>query len=212
MQPITYIRKDVTSTTVDKDADWFRVHWHDADEVELDHSKDRMKGDIDLFKKRVGRERDCSVALAVKRAGDWGMIQHCKEHGMIFMTADRFAALYAAYRGVCVLFVKASPVRVPKLITKPGWSRNDPRQPTAKAEFLQYTFSMFSTDTAKTALRFYADDVPSPVLYGGGANDEQSPKSIVGFVHIVLATVTVTMALIKFVFRLDQKFLVLCLR
>ena len=47
-----------------------------------------------------------AVPAALKRAGDWGQIEHCKRKKLIFVTADRLTALYAAYRDVPFLFVK----------------------------------------------------------------------------------------------------------
>lgn len=44
--------------------------------------------------------------LALKRAGDWGMIRHCKDHGIVFVTQDRFCALYAALMDVETMFMR----------------------------------------------------------------------------------------------------------
>jgi hypothetical protein len=47
-----------------------------------------------------------AVPAAIKRAGDWGQIEHCKKKHLIFVTSDKATALYAAYRDVPVFFVK----------------------------------------------------------------------------------------------------------
>lgn len=49
--------------------------------------------------------KNCAVALALKLAGDWGQIEHCKRTGRVFVTADKLAALYAAYRDVPLMYV-----------------------------------------------------------------------------------------------------------
>ena len=45
-------------------------------------------------------------AMATKRAGDWGQVEHCKKYDKVFVTFDRFAALYAYYRKVKFVFVR----------------------------------------------------------------------------------------------------------
>ena len=156
--------------------------------VELDHSVRQMRRELDRIRRlpdgTPARAKNCATALALKRSGDWGMVQHCKLNGMIFVTADRFAALYAAYRGVCTLFVKIADVRVPKLL--PDMKKNDPRQPPARAEFRQYEFSMFCTDRGKTALKHYGGP-PPPVFSGGGDVDRHA---------CALIALTICMALV----------------
>jgi len=46
-----------------------------------------------------------SDVYSLKRAGDWGQVEHCARYGKIFVTADKLAALYAAYRNVGFIFV-----------------------------------------------------------------------------------------------------------
>jgi hypothetical protein len=41
-----------------------------------------------------------ATELALKRAGDWGQVEHCKRYNSVFVTHDRLAAAYAHYRGV----------------------------------------------------------------------------------------------------------------
>ena len=45
------------------------------------------------------------LKYAIKRAGDWGQVEHCKKYGKIFITSDRLAALYAKYRGVQFIYL-----------------------------------------------------------------------------------------------------------
>lgn len=44
--------------------------------------------------------------FALKRAGDWGQVENCKRYGKIFITGDRYAALYAYWRGVPAILVR----------------------------------------------------------------------------------------------------------
>ena len=53
-----------------------------------------------------GDEYRFAVPAALKRAGDWGQIEHCKKNNIVFVTADRLTAMYAAFRDVPVLFIK----------------------------------------------------------------------------------------------------------
>jgi hypothetical protein len=59
---------------------------------------------------RVVDDPDLRAAelLALKRAGDWGMIRHCKDNGIVFVTQDRFCALYAALMDVETMFVRVA--------------------------------------------------------------------------------------------------------
>lgn len=43
--------------------------------------------------------------FALKRAGDWGMIEHCARYDHGFVTADKLAAAYARAKGVCVMYL-----------------------------------------------------------------------------------------------------------
>lgn len=70
-----------------------------------DHSADGVIFAIDAAIKYNDSTNDCADKLAIKRAGDWGMIRHCKKNNMVFVTQDRFCALYAAYLDVEVLFL-----------------------------------------------------------------------------------------------------------
>jgi hypothetical protein len=44
--------------------------------------------------------------LALKRAGDWGQVEHCKRYSKIFVTGDRYAALYAYFRKVPTILIR----------------------------------------------------------------------------------------------------------
>lgn len=170
VEPTTPDREKVSKTVYSmlddtKGYAWTSWYWGDS---EVDHSKDHMNSTLKTLKgipATLARLRNGAVALAMKRAGDWGMIQHCKRYGMVFVTTDRFAALYAAYRGVCVIHMKVAKIRIPKY---DGTKRKDQQVP-AKAEFVQYAFSFFATDAGVTALKFFPDDVPQPIFQTGGA-------------------------------------------
>lgn len=47
---------------------------------------------------------ECQYAL--KRAGDWGQVENCLVYDKVFVTADKFAALYAIFRGVKCIFMR----------------------------------------------------------------------------------------------------------
>jgi hypothetical protein len=50
--------------------------------------------------------RSDRLLLAMKRAGDWGQVEHCKRFHKVFVTHDALAALYAFYRGVEFMLVR----------------------------------------------------------------------------------------------------------
>lgn len=43
---------------------------------------------------------DAETRLALKRAGDWAQVEHCRKYDKVFVTSDVLAALYAFYRKV----------------------------------------------------------------------------------------------------------------
>lgn len=97
----------------------------------------------------------CAGPLAMKRAGDWGQIEHCKRYGIVFVTADKLAALYAAYRDVPFLYLKH---HVPK------WN-DDVQVGTfdgVRTNFVQYSFVMGGDRRSRVALA-------SPEQTGGGS-------------------------------------------
>jgi hypothetical protein len=69
---------------------------------------------------------NCSVALALKNAGDWGQIEHCRQLGAVFVTCDKLAAFYAAYRNVPFMYI----------------NHHDYLQEGPKGSFLHYSFVM----------------------------------------------------------------------
>ena len=69
---------------------------------------------------------NCSVALALKNAGDWGQIEHCRQLGAVFVTCDKLAAFYAAYRNVPFMYV----------------NHHDCLQTGVKGAFVHYSFVM----------------------------------------------------------------------
>lgn len=51
--------------------------------------------------------------FALKRAGDWGQVEHCARYRKIFFTMDRLAALYAHMRGVPYVFIMVDELYTP---------------------------------------------------------------------------------------------------
>jgi hypothetical protein len=43
---------------------------------------------------------------ALKRAGDWGQVEHASRYGKVFVTSDKLAALYAWCRGVRFVYLR----------------------------------------------------------------------------------------------------------
>lgn len=72
----------------------------------LDFSVNTTITNIDNSIKTGDTECERAPDMALKRAADWGMIRHCKDNGMVFVTQDRFCALYAAYMDVETCFVR----------------------------------------------------------------------------------------------------------
>lgn len=50
--------------------------------------------------------RSRPLLYALKRAGDWGQIEHAKRYRKVFITCDKYAALYAWYRRVPFMFMR----------------------------------------------------------------------------------------------------------
>jgi len=46
------------------------------------------------------------LKYALKRAGDWGQVEHCKRHNKVFITSDKLAALYAEYCNIRFIFIR----------------------------------------------------------------------------------------------------------
>lgn len=55
---------------------------------------------LDLYKDLP----DASL-YSLKRAGDWGQVEHCVRYRKIFVTRDKLAALYAMYRRVPFIYM-----------------------------------------------------------------------------------------------------------
>ena len=45
------------------------------------------------------------LKYALKRAGDWGQVEHCAKYDKVFVTSDKLAALYAYYRDVRFIYL-----------------------------------------------------------------------------------------------------------
>jgi hypothetical protein len=110
-------------------------------------SAPNMKQFVDHLK---GKGLHSAVPAALKRAGDWGQIEHCKKNKIIFVTADRLSALYAMYRDVPVLLVKHS----------------DHIQKDDTATHVQYSFCMGGSQEARQ--RLWLGDTPIAPGQGGG--------------------------------------------
>lgn len=83
--------------------------------------KDKIKGD----------SVNCAKYLALKRAGDWGMVMFCKKNDAVFVTADVIAALYATLVGARFIFV-----------TNHGASRRASIMDGKEIELMQYSLAI----------------------------------------------------------------------
>lgn len=87
--------------------------------------KGRMKDKID------DDPANCARYLALKRAGDWGMVMSCKKNDAVFVTADVIAALYATLVGARFIFV-----------TNHGASRRASIMDGKEIELMQYSLAI----------------------------------------------------------------------
>jgi hypothetical protein len=76
--------------------------------------------------------------FALKRAGDWGMIEHCARYDHGFVTADKLAAAYARAKGVCVMYLDDH--RSTKTVVVDGRERS----------MLHYSISMCGSHTERS--------------------------------------------------------------
>ena len=91
-------------------------------------SKEAMR----LVRAKFGK-RNGAVALALKLAGDWGQVEHCKRLGdSVFVTCDKLAAFYAAYRNVPFMYI----------------NHHNYLQTGARGDFVHYSFVMMGRRTA----------------------------------------------------------------
>lgn len=123
---------------------------------------------LPFFGNYVHRGLNCAAPLALKRASDWGQVEHCKKHDLIFVTSDILAAEYAMYRGAALLFLKTYDY------VKRGKTFN----------FVHYSFVLSRATTCPQE----AAPIPTVSAWGGGSR----------FVFPVLAAVAVVaMALMQ---------------
>lgn len=97
-------------TTVPRRAVLHKNVWY-VDGEPIRYSANAVVDKIDscIFRgKEVVEDPELRAAelMALKRAGDWGMVVHCRDNGMVFVTQDRFCALFAALMDVETLFLR----------------------------------------------------------------------------------------------------------
>ena len=115
---------------------------------------------------------NCSVALALKNAGDWGQIEHCRQLGGVFVTCDKLAAFYAAYINVPFMYI----------------NHHDYLQKGVEGSFVHYSFVMSDKRTAPPPVIAAPPLAVSrwPAMRGGAA---------FGLVNVALFAVVVVGAL-----------------
>lgn len=149
----------------------------------LEYSKSFIAGQV---VSEVQNGKNVSTLLALKRAGDWGQVEHCKRYGYVFVTADKPAALYAIFRDVCVLFVKTH-----KTMSVVAEEYGD------KRDLYRHSFALYGTPEARAKLTFSNDggidltqkDFREYEQDGGNFKSTFSPT--------FLACVTVAMAIVQ---------------
>ena len=80
-----------------------RVTVDDANAV--DNSKSALGKIVETQSVQAQYTVSNAANFALKRAGDWGMIEHCARYDYGFVTADKLAAAYARAKGVCVMYL-----------------------------------------------------------------------------------------------------------
>jgi hypothetical protein len=127
---------------------------------------------------RVGsndpRWNNVATPLALKRAGDWGMIKHCRDNGMVFVTPDRFAQLFASFSDAASMFLRVQDVK-------------------CSVHVHQYSWSLVASDHARTNLKHYPDPQPANSHFKGGSNAgalkiEHAILSVIVFACSLLGT------------------------
>jgi hypothetical protein len=110
------------------------VHWQDGETTKTYN----VKANRSLFSTSAisykildiasGDTHNSTVAgqLALKRACDWGQVEHCRKYGMVFVSSDKLAVLYALFRGVKSVLLR----------------RTEHRASGRMPEMLQYTFAI----------------------------------------------------------------------
>lgn len=124
------------------------------------YSKNAMSSHINdqEFLPRGRWTKDSAVNFALKRAGDWGMVEHCAKFNHAFATTDKLAALYARSRGVCMLYLNDHRAE------RSGFDDDGEER-----RFLQYSFAMCGSFRSHMALQFY-DPKAAPGHGGGGSS------------------------------------------
>jgi hypothetical protein len=89
---------EMTTKVVFRDADRTRTYSINARSRRFSTSV--MSSDIDNIAAGDLLKATVSGRLALKRACDWGQVEHCRKYGLIFVSSDKLAVLYAMFRGV----------------------------------------------------------------------------------------------------------------
>jgi hypothetical protein len=111
--------------------------------------------------------------LAMKRAGDWGQIMHCKKYGLVFATHDKPAFMFAVSNDVSsMLFVEDDTYRKTKKLSLS-------------------TFVMYSSKESRTSLTNVDDLLAAPVPERPGTYNQTGGAQRYG---LAMACAVVTLA------------------
>jgi hypothetical protein len=103
-----------------------------VDDRDPDDGMDQLTFEKRMMKEKIkGDPVNCAKYLALKRAGDWGMVMFCKKNDAVFVTADVIAALYATLVGARFIFV-----------TNHGASRRASIMDGKEIELMQYSLAI----------------------------------------------------------------------
>lgn len=89
---------------------------------------------------------------ALKRAGDWGQIEHCKKYGMVFVTTDKPAFHHAVMRDTCAWLIEID-------------------NAYKSAGYVLWTFVVYTSHDARHGLCTKDDIVPPSQAGGSRANN-----------------------------------------
>lgn len=129
------------------------------------YDKPSMDSEID-FMDEVNKNWGFAVPVALKRAADWGQIEHCKRNHMLFISADRMGSHYAAYRDAPVMLVK----------TRDFTGKDD------TSTHVQYSFCMCASKQVRAKM---GRSIPQSA---GGRNQTATYAAWAALVAIVFAT------------------------
>jgi hypothetical protein len=97
-------------STINRNPDYIDIAFS-AKINNINDKSPRFKKDILPHIKKIYNSCSLESLYSLKRAADWGHIEHCRQYSKVFVTKDRLAALYSYYRRVPFIFIKSEDIR-----------------------------------------------------------------------------------------------------